>query len=163
MEACLKDSFKKVQNLVATADRMKKLSAQMSGTTASVAILDHAKNKLTVAHVADSTIVLGKFKDQQNGTLEAIQLTRDHKPNLKDERARIEKAGGRVVFDGYANHRIYAKNARYPGLNMSRCLGDLMGHQDCGVSAEPEIKEHQISDLDHVLLLCSDGVWEFIQ
>merc|ERR1712217_1013982 len=62
-----------------------------------------------------------------------------------------------------ANHRIYAKNARYPGLNMSRCLGDLMGHQDCGVSAEPEIKEHQISDLDHVLLLCSDGVWEFIQ
>ena len=35
----------------------------------------------------------------------------------------IEKAGGRVVFDGYANHRVYAKNARYPGLNMSRCIG----------------------------------------
>lgn len=37
----------------------------------------------------------------------------------------IEKAGGRVVFDGYANHRVYAKNARYPGLNMSRCIGDV--------------------------------------
>ena len=36
----------------------------------------------------------------------------------------IEKAGGRVVFDGYANHRVYAKNARYPGLNMSRCIGE---------------------------------------
>merc|ERR1712039_1005087 len=163
MEACLKDSFKKVQNLVATADRMKKLSAQMSGTTCSVAIHDHQNNKLTVAHVADSTIVLGKFKDQQNGTLEAIQLTRDHKPNLKDERARIEKAGGRVVFDGYANHRIYAKNGRYPGMGMSRCLGDLMGHADAGCSAEPEVTVRTIDQLDHVLLVCSDGVWEFMQ
>ena len=33
----------------------------------------------------------------------------------QDEKARIEKAGGRVVFDGYANYRVYAKNARYPG------------------------------------------------
>ena len=39
----------------------------------------------------------------------------------------IEKAGGRVVFDGYANHRVYAKNARYPGLNMSRCIGTVGG------------------------------------
>merc|ERR1712083_982429 len=80
----------------------------------------------------------------------------------KDERARIEKAGGRVVFDGYANHRVYAKNGRYPGLNMSRCLGDLLGHQDAGCSCEPEVSEHVIQDLDHCLLLCSDGVWEFI-
>jgi len=163
MEACLKDCFKKVQNLVATADRMKKISAQMSGTTCSVAIHDHEESKLTVAHVADSTIVLGKFKDTPGGDIEAITLTRDHKPDLKDERARIEKAGGRVVFDGYANHRVYAKNGRYPGLNMSRCLGDLMGHADAGCSAEPEVTERPLSNLDHVLLVCSDGVWEFMQ
>merc|ERR1712203_885923 len=117
----------------------------------------------TVAHVADSTIVLGKFKEGTSGPLEAVTLTRDHKPNLKDERARIEKAGGRVVFDGYANHRVYAKNGRYPGLNMSRCLGDLMGHADAGCSAEPEVSERTIEDDDFVLLLCSDGVWEFMQ
>merc|ERR1712066_543730 len=93
---------------------------------------------------------------------EAITLTRDHKPNLKDERARIEKAGGRVVFDGYANHRVYAKNGRYPGLNMSRCLGDLMGHADAGCSAEPEVSERVLTPEDHVLLVCSDGVWEFM-
>lgn len=86
----------------------------------------------------------------------------------QDEKLRIEKAGGRVVFDGYANYRVYAKNARYPGtggcwswklfffgscchfklylsrppsprphlmwgLNMSRCLGDLLGHAECGM------------------------------
>jgi len=67
-----------------------------------------------------------------------------------------------VVFDGYANHRIYAKNGRYPGLNMSRCLGDLLGHADAGCSCEPEVAEHTISDNDHILFLCSDGVWEFI-
>merc|ERR1711920_428132 len=97
--------------------------------------------------------VLGK---QVNGKLEGVMLTRDHKPDLKDERARIEKNGGRVVFDGYANHRVYAKNARYPGLNMSRCMGDLMGHQDCGITAEPEVKEVDLTSEDHVLLLCSD-------
>jgi serine/threonine protein phosphatase PrpC len=161
MPQLLKDTFKKCQSLISTADRMKKLSAQMSGTTATVCIHDHGKNKLTLAHVADSSAVLGKLKGNDKKP-EAIQLTRDHKPNLKDERQRIEKNGGRVVFDGYANHRIYAKNARYPGLNMSRCLGDLMGHQDCGIIAEPEVIELDTTSEDHVLLLCSDGVWEFI-
>ncbi|OLP77520.1 hypothetical protein AK812_SmicGene42410 [Symbiodinium microadriaticum] len=75
--------------------------------TLQVAIHDHSDNSVTIGHVADSTA---------------------------DEKARIEKAGGRVVFDGYANYRVYAKNARYPGLNMSRCLGDLLGHAECGMS-----------------------------
>jgi len=66
------------------------------------------------------------------------------------------------VFDGYANHRIYAKNARYPGLNMSRCIGDLMGHQDCGIIAEPDVVEIPVTNDLRWLLLCSDGVWEFI-
>lgn len=160
MGVMLNDCFKKCQNMVNSMDRMKKLSAQLSGTTATLCIHDHAKNRLTLAHVADSTAVLGSEK---NGKVEGIALTRDHKPNLKDEKARIEKNGGRVVFDGYANHRVYAKNARYPGLNMSRCIGDLMGHQDCGISAEPEIMERDLQPEDKILLVCSDGVWEFIR
>jgi len=162
-QAMLTDVFKKTQGLIAAADRMKKLSAQMSGTTATVCIHDHTEKKLALAHVADSTAVAGKMGG--DGKMKWEMLTRDHKPNLKDERQRIEKAGGRVVFDGYANHRVYAKNARYPGLNMSRCMGDLMGHQDCGITAEPEVS---VFDLENpktnyeTLLLCSDGVWEFI-
>jgi len=161
-----KDVFKQCQNLVRTADRMKKLSAQMSGTTATLCIHDHTTKlgpygSLILAHAADSTAVLGKMSDEKQW--KAVALTRDHKPNLKDERARIEKAGGRVVFDGYANHRVYAKNGRYPGLNMSRCLGDLMGHDDCGITCEPETKELALQKEDNVLLVCSDGVWEFTQ
>lgn len=156
MPQMLMDVFKKMQSLIITADRMKKLSAQLSGTTATVVVHDFEKKKLTFAHVADSTCCLSK-KDKT-----AKVMTRDHKPELKEERARIEKNGGRVVFDGYANHRIYAKNGRYPGLNMSRCLGDLLGHADAGVSCEPEVTEYSIQDDDHILFLCSDGVWEFI-
>lgn len=156
----LKDAFKKMQSLIATASRTGKLQADMAGTTCSVAFHDVAANTLTVSHVADSTIVLGK---RQGGKLVGSKLTRDHKPDLPDERKRIEKAGGRVVFDGYANHRVYAKNGRYPGLNMSRCLGDLLGHQDAGCSAEPEVNTIPLQPEDEILLVCSDGVWEFLE
>jgi len=162
MPQMLKDCFKKMQNLIITADRMKKLSAQLSGTTCTVVVHDFVQKKLTFAHVADSTCCLNTFDDDSKKKLTGVAKTRDHKPDLPDERARIEKAGGRVVFDGYANHRIYAKNGRYPGLNMSRCLGDLLGHADAGCSCEPEVAEHMISDNDHILFLCSDGVWEFM-
>jgi len=159
MDKMLVDCFKKMQGLIASADRMKKISAMMSGTTCTIVIHDHTNDKLTVAHVADSTAVLSKGTEKHR---KGIPLTRDHKPSLPDERKRIESKGGRVVFDGYANHRVYAKAARYPGLNMSRCLGDLMGHQDCGLSCEPEVKVLELTAEDTALLVCSDGVWEFI-
>mmetsp|Transcript_82405 Transcript_82405/g.145376 ORF Transcript_82405/g.145376 Transcript_82405/m.145376 type:complete len:386 (-) Transcript_82405:56-1213(-) len=158
----LKEVFQKTQSLVTTLDSMKRLSAQLSGTTATVAIHDHVLNKLILSHVADSTCVLGEYTDDSKTRLKARALTRDHKPDLQDERSRIEKAGGRVVFDGFANHRVYAKNGRYPGLNMSRCLGDLLGHEEAGCSCVPEVSEVQLGPLSHVLLLCSDGVWEFM-
>eukprot|EP00438_Fugacium_kawagutii_P020948 Skav211839 [mRNA] locus=scaffold305:743457:750034:+ [translate_table: standard] len=78
---CLKDSFMKLQDLIDFQDKQKKLNAKLSGSTATVALHDHEKNVVTVAHVADSVAALGKFKE---GRWEAQQLTREHKPNLKD-------------------------------------------------------------------------------
>eukprot|EP00811_Abedinium_folium_P005915 NODE_15443_length_1049_cov_10.627983.p1 GENE.NODE_15443_length_1049_cov_10.627983~~NODE_15443_length_1049_cov_10.627983.p1 ORF type:complete len:181 (+),score=18.95 NODE_15443_length_1049_cov_10.627983:419-961(+) len=112
------------------------------------------------AHCGDSTAVLGQIAP--NGEYEAIQLTRDHKVNLEDERKRIEKAGGVIMFDGCANHRVYIKKQRQPGLNMSRCLGDLLAHEACGLICIPEVAEINIEKQSSVLLLCSDGVWEFL-
>lgn len=160
MQVVCTDAFKKIQSLISSQSQMGKLDAKLSGTTATMVIHVHDESKLVVSHVADSTAVMGRWNA---GKLQGKVLTRDHKPELPDERARIEKAGGRVVFDGYANHRIYAKNARYPGLNMSRCLGDLMGHADCGISCQPEVNEYPVTSEDHILLVCSDGVWEFIE
>ncbi|CAE7293156.1 PPC6-7, partial [Symbiodinium pilosum] len=156
----LKENFQRTQDLIVASDKLGKLSASLSGTTATLVVHNHESKEITVAHVADSSSVLGRRKGTED--FEAVQLTRDHKPNLKDEKARIEKAGGTVVFDGYANHRIYARNARHPGLNMSRCLGDLLGHQTCGISAVPEVTQRTLDPEDEILLLCSDGVWEFM-
>jgi len=159
MGEMLTDAFKEMQNIIGKADRMKKISAQKAGTTATVCIHDHLQKKLYIAHVADSTAVL---ISGSGGDLSARALTRDHKPQLEDEKLRILQSGGRVAFDGYANYRVYVKGRRHPGLNMSRCLGDLIGHDECGLSCVPEILELYLTDNDNILLLCSDGVWEFI-
>jgi len=86
----------------------------------------------------------------------------DHKPNLDGEKERIEKNGGKVVWDGHANFRVYVRGGNHPGLNMSRCLGDLNGHSSCGLSSEPDVSVIDITSEDKILFLCSDGVWEFI-
>lgn len=156
-----KDAFNRVQSFVAMADKMRTMSAQLSGTTATLAVHDYALQRLCIAHVADSTAVIGRYSDDTRKKLVGSALTRDHKPNLPEERQRIERTGGVVKWDGYANYRVYTRTGLLPGLNMSRCIGDLIGHNDCGLSAEPEISMVDLTPLDHVLLVCSDGVWEF--
>merc|ERR1712176_1481285 len=120
---------------------------------------------LTVAHVGDSRCVLAFEK---GGKWDTEPLTEDHKPNLPKENARIEGVGGRVVFDGFYNYRVFAKDGYYPGLNMSRAVGDMRGYNEAGLSAEPEvmsvnIKTKRADASSILLLLCTDGVWEFIE
>ena len=47
------------------------------------------------------------------------------------------------------------------GLAMSRSLGDAIVHT-VGVSAEPEMTEHDIIEEDEFLILGTDGVWDVI-
>ncbi|CAD7947770.1 unnamed protein product [Amoebophrya sp. A25] len=75
----------------------------------------------------------------------AVDLTHDHKPDDPLERERIESSGGRVIFDGFYNYRVYARSGKYPGLNMSRALGDLAGYYDAGISATPTITYYKLS------------------
>jgi len=99
----------------------------------------------------------------------SYDLTEDHKPNLPKEKERIEKAGGKVVFDGYYNYRVFTRDGR-GGLNMSRVLGDTVT-QSAGVEALPETDTHAVElakiemtkDAKCFILVCSDGVWEFIE
>lgn len=44
---------------------------------------------------------------------------------------------------------------------MSRSIGDACAHS-IGVSVIPEIKEFEINDNDKILVLATDGVWEFL-
>mmetsp|Transcript_57782 Transcript_57782/g.179501 ORF Transcript_57782/g.179501 Transcript_57782/m.179501 type:complete len:384 (-) Transcript_57782:358-1509(-) len=147
----------------------KGIDASMSGTTCTMAYHDMATDRLFVAHVGDSRAVIGlKRKDAK---VDCQELTIDHKPNDAKERRRIESADppGRVVFDGYYNHRVFSRKGMYPGLNMSRAIGDVTGHLEAGLTAFPDVKEVDLRALREsagnglVLLLCTDGVWEFIE
>ena len=97
----------------------------------------------------------------KNGSIRS--LSRDHKPDLPDERRRIEQQGGRVdrVY-GMGPFRVWLKNENYPGLAMSRSIGDGVAHS-VGVSDIPEIKEFDIEKEEPLaLVVASDGVWEFM-
>lgn len=205
-EEALRKTFAKTQILIEKATAVKSIDATRSGTTCSVVLHLVPQQTLYIAHVGDSRVVLGKkASGGQQISWEALDLTIDHKPDLPEERERIEKNGGMVVFDGGWNYRVFAKGKkdsrgkRYPGLNMSRAMGDLTGYHDAGISAAPDVSKQMVSvqpiaqstpvapvstkdasgeamvstapavtkhsiqrDSEEFILMCSDGVWEFI-
>jgi len=144
----LTTAFDTTQRLIEHATNSQRIDANRSGTTASVVLHDHKQNMLYLAHVGDSRVVLAKRDPRarsEDKEWHAVDLTEDHKPNLPAEKARIESQGGQVIFDGGYNYRVYAKGKRYPGLNMSRAMGDLKGFHDAGISAVPDIAGRPIA------------------
>jgi len=162
-KVAFEECFLRTQRLLETTQGV---DPAMSGTTCTMVYHKIQRDMLWVAHVGDSRAVLCK---RGNGVKDSEDLTVDHKPNLHQERERIENANppGRVVFDGFYNHRVFAMSGMYPGLNMSRALGDVIGHKEAGLTAMPDVKEVDLAKqrLDGsalTLVLCTDGVWEFV-
>ena len=115
-----------------------------------------------VAHVGDSRATL-VTRSHSQAAYKGKNLTEDHKPSNPQEKRRIERGGGRVIFDGFYNHRVFAANRMYPGLNMSRAFGDTVAHREAGLCAVPDTQEYVLNGEEEVgLLVCSDGVWEFL-
>jgi len=44
---------------------------------------------------------------------------------------------------------------------MSRSIGDFVAHS-VGVIETPEVKEYQLNLDDQIIIIASDGVWEFM-
>jgi len=68
-------------------------------------------------------------------------LSRDHKPDLKEESQRIVKSGGRVeryTENGVKSgpYRVWLKDYEIPGLAMSRSIGDFVA-ESVGVICDP--------------------------
>ena len=57
--------------------------------------------------------------------------------------------------------RVWTKNDNVPGLAMTRSMGDLVA-ASVGVSQEPEILEFTLSSDDRMIIIGSDGVFEFL-
>nr|UXG06313.1 ABA-hypersensitive germination 1 [Magnolia sieboldii] len=119
------------------------LTSDIVGSTAVVAVV--GPDRIVVANCGDSRAVLCRGG-------RAIPLSYDHKPDRLDELARIEAAGGRV---------IYSNGARVLGiLAMSRALGD--GYLKPIVISEPEVNVTERTEDDECLILASDGLWDVL-
>ena len=57
--------------------------------------------------------------------------------------------------------RVWLKGENYPGLAMSRSLGDFVAHS-VGAISEPEIFEYDIDSSSRYIVIASDGIWEFL-
>lgn len=58
--------------------------------------------------------------------------------------------------------RVWLKNEDIPGLAMTRSFGDAMAAR-VGVNAVPENKTFDLTLDDKIIVLASDGVWEFLE
>lgn len=135
------------------------VDATDSGACALVAYL--RDGTLHVAGAGDTRAVLGTCCD---GVLAAIALSTDHKVSTPAEASRIRKAGGYVkpAKSNGGPARVYSDSTMTaPGLAIARTLGDCDANA-FGVIATPEVITHRIQPEDRMLIMASDGVWEFI-
>jgi len=160
-EQALSTSFEATHRLCTESQTAGHFDCTLSGTTATMAL--QRDGKLHVAHVGDSRAVLAKAPPQGGDKFMSETITADHKPGDNPvERDRIIKAGGQVKrLEGDIPHRVFVSGKLYPGLAMTRSIGDTVGCT-AGVTCTPEVKTLQIEKDWRFLLLCSDGIWEFI-
>lgn len=138
------------------------IDINFSGSTAITVLV--RGNQCICSNCGDSRAVVGRFgKDGWS----SVPLSVDHKPENPAERIRIEKSGGRI--ESYKDNegrplgpaRVWLKNEQFPGLAMSRSIGDLISTR-AGIVSTPDVLIHNLEPQDKFLVLASDGVWEFI-
>ena len=159
----IKDIYQKADKKLLTQN----FNSNFSGSTC--VIVFQIGNKLICSNVGDSRAILiytTEKDDTKLSTAKVFELSKDQKPDLPEEKKRIYKMGGIVdqMLDSKGRRggpfRVWAGKNNYPGLAMSRCIGDLKG-KNCGLISEPEIIEYTLDEKSKYMVICSDGVWEF--
>ena len=145
------------KSLSSSINSSKSFNAMESGSTVVLTFISN--NKIICANCGDSRAIL--ISEYEN---KIIPLSRDHKPELPEEKKRIIESGGRVdKIYGMGPFRVWFKDADYPGLAMSRSIGDGYAHK-VGVIDEPEIIEFEVDEIKpRAIILASDGVFEFVK
>lgn len=143
-------------------------------STTSVTVLIHLPTRrLFVAHIGDSKIILGKVvmsKADPNkppvGHLVGNSLTTDHKPDMPEERKRIESCGGSLTYlhggKPFIRGGDFSQRKHAMQLNYSRAFGgkDLKMY---GLSSVPDVNEVQLEkNRERMVILGSDGIWDVI-
>ena len=165
-----KNNFSIIKEIYQKADEElsnQNFNSKFSGTTC--VIVFQIGHKLICSNVGDSRAILvytSEVDDIKLSSAKIYELSLDQKPELPEEKKRIYKMGGIVdqMLDSKGRRngpfRVWAGKNNYPGLAMSRCIGDLKG-KSCGLISEPEIIEYTLDENSKYMVICSDGVWEF--
>ena len=122
------------------------------------------KNILICSNIGDSRAVLFSCSNEDRWTNEPLSI--DHKPDNPKEQKRILESGGEIhqhfengVYEG--PNRVYVKGKLYPGLSLTRSVGDSVG-KDIGIIFEPDIIIKNIEITSKFLVIGSDGFWDML-
>ena len=134
------------------------IDANFSGTTC--VMVFQVGEKILCANVGDSRAILVKDNNV------VIPLSIDQKPDDPEERKRIEENGGEISQfeeDGEKSgpFRVWKKGEVYPGIAMSRSIGDFIA-TSLGVIPMPKFIDETIDENTKFIVVASDGVWEFL-
>ena len=162
------NNYKLIEKIFLDADmqiRREKFDYKASGTTC--VIIFQLGEKIICANVGDSRAIIVYSKNIDLTDSKIFPLSHDCKPDLPKERKRIYECGGTVekALDENGKEegpfRVYKKGQDYPGLAMSRSIGDI-DSKKIGIIPNPEIIEYNISEETKYMIICSDGIWEFM-
>ena len=135
-----------------------------SGSTSTLLFL--INETLICSNIGDSQCYLFNCSNEDLWTFES--LAKIHKPSDEEEKKRIIENGGEVhpYYDEYGIYegpdRVYIKNKTYPGLSLSRSIGDLVA-KDIGIISDPDIIVKKIDENSKFIVLGSDGLWDVIK
>ena len=133
------------------------IDANFSGTTC--VMVFQVGNRILCGNVGDSRAIMVKGD-------KAIPLSIDQKPDDPEESKRIRENGGEISQyeeDGEKSgpFRVWQKGEVYPGIAMSRSIGDFVASK-LGVIPEPKFIDEKIDKDTKFIIVASDGIWEFL-
>ena len=128
------------------------------GSTAALICVDG--QSIWAAGVGDSRAVLSRGG-------EAVELTEDHKPNNKEDQARIEALGGSVDWIGWTD----PEGRPVEGMGSYRVNGNLAISRSIGdkdekpyICSEPTIKRFDWEHAhDEFVVVATDGLWDVLE
>ena len=134
------------------------IDANFSGTTCVMVL--QVGEKILCANVGDSRAIMVKENNK------IIPLSIDQKPDDPEETKRIVENGGEISQfeeDGEKSgpFRVWKKGEEYPGIAMSRSIGDFIA-TTLGVVPVPKFLDEKIDSDTKFIVVASDGVWEFL-
>ena len=166
----MKDSetnFYQIKNIISPFSSYRNIFKNSLRASASVSSLD-IKNLNKFTQRSSQRFSLNKITKIPDNTAKGIFcLSNDLKPTLPLEKQRIIENGGRVEQfienDGTTNgpYRVWVQDEMYPGLAMSRSIGDFIA-SSVGVIPNPEIIEYNLNNSSKYMIIASDGIWQFM-